>query len=126
LPDRGLLALVLNSPSPADAGLGPQGGRGLRGSKRLIHFLVWIVVSGFAGFVASKIVNKSGSGLFMDIVLGIIGGFVGGFIVNHIPALSGLGGQGGTTGFVIEVIVAILGAALVIWLWNMLFRRGTA
>ena len=92
----------------------------------MIHFLVWIVVSGFAGFAASKIVNKSGSGLIWDIVLGIVGGFVGGFIVNHIPALSGLGGQGGMGGFVIEVIVAILGAMLVIWLWNMLFRRRVA
>jgi uncharacterized membrane protein YeaQ/YmgE (transglycosylase-associated protein family) len=86
---------------------------------------VWIVVSGFAGFVASKIINKSGSGLLMDIVLGIVGGFVGGFIVNHIPMLSGLGGQGGMGGFIIEVIVAILGAMLVIWLWNMMFRRRT-
>jgi uncharacterized membrane protein YeaQ/YmgE (transglycosylase-associated protein family) len=92
----------------------------------MIHFLVWIVVSGFAGFVASKIVNKTGSGLFMDIVLGIVGGFVGGFIVNHVPALGGLGGQGGLGGFLVEVIVAILGATLVIWLWNMLFRRRAA
>ena len=92
----------------------------------MIHFLVWIVVSGLAGFVASKIINKSGSGLFMDIVLGIVGGFVGGFIVNHVPALDGLGGRGGIGGFVIEVIVATLGAMLVIFVWNMLFRRRTA
>ena len=92
----------------------------------MLHFIVWIIVSGFAGFVASKIINKTGSGLFMDIVLGIVGGFVGGFIVNHIPALGGLGGQGGMGGFVIEVIVAILGAMLVIFVWNMLFRRRAA
>ena len=89
----------------------------------MIHFLVWIVVSGFAGFVASKLINKSGSGLIMDIVLGIVGGFVGGFIVNHVPMLSGLGGKGGMGGFVIEVIIAILGASLVIFLYNMVFRR---
>ena len=89
----------------------------------MIHFLVWIVVSGFAGFVASKLINKSGSGLLMDIVLGIVGGFVGGFIVNHVPALSALGGRGGMGGFIVEVIVAIAGAMLVIFLWNMMFRR---
>jgi uncharacterized membrane protein YeaQ/YmgE (transglycosylase-associated protein family) len=92
----------------------------------MIHFLVWIVVSGFAGFVASKIINKTGSGLLMDIVLGIVGGFVGGFIVNHVPMLEGLGGRSGIGGFVIEVIVAIGGAMLVIWLFNLLFRRRTA
>ncbi len=89
----------------------------------MLHFLVWIVVSGIAGFVASKIINKSGSGLLMDIVLGIIGGFVGGFIVNHIPGLRGLGGGGGMGGFVVEILVAIGGAMLVIWLYDMLFRR---
>ena len=89
----------------------------------MIHFLVWVVVSGIAGFVASKIINKSGSGLFMDIVLGIVGGFVGGFIVNHIPGLSGLGGSGGMGGFIVEILVAIGGAMLVIWLYDMMFRR---
>jgi uncharacterized membrane protein YeaQ/YmgE (transglycosylase-associated protein family) len=89
----------------------------------MIHFIVWIIVSGFAGFVASKIINKSGSGLFMDIVIGIVGGFVGGFIVNHIPFLEGIGGHTGFAGFIIEVVVAILGAMLVIWLYDMIFRR---
>ena len=91
----------------------------------MIHFIVWIVVSGVAGFVASKIINKSGSGLLMDIILGIVGGFVGGFIVSHLPFLSGLGGHSGIGGFIIEVIVAIGGAMLVIFLYDMIFRRKT-
>jgi len=89
----------------------------------MLHFLVWILVSAIAGFVASKIVNKSGSGLIMDIVLGIVGGFVGGWIVSHVPALAGLLGRTGMGGFVVEIIVAIGGAMLVIFLYDMLFRR---
>jgi uncharacterized membrane protein YeaQ/YmgE (transglycosylase-associated protein family) len=85
----------------------------------MIHFLVWIVVSGLAGFIASKVINKNGSGLLVDIVPGIIGGF----IVNHLPALSGPGGSGGMGGFIVEVIVAAVGAMLVISLYNMMFRR---
>jgi uncharacterized membrane protein YeaQ/YmgE (transglycosylase-associated protein family) len=92
----------------------------------MIHFLVWIVVSAIAGFVASKLINKTGSGLLMDIVLGIIGGFVGGFIVRHVPALSRLGGGHGTGGFIVEILVAIVGAALVIFLFDLLFRRRRA
>lgn len=84
----------------------------------MIHFIVWIVISGIAGFVASNIINKSGSGLFMDIVLGIVGGVVGGFIVDHVPALASIG----SGGLIIEAIVATLGAMLVIFLWNLLFR----
>lgn len=88
-----------------------------------MHFIVWIIVSGVAGFVASKIINKTGSGLLMDIVLGIVGGFVGGFIVDHVPGLGGLGGRTGMTGLVVEAIVAILGAMLVIYVWDLVFRR---
>lgn len=89
----------------------------------MVHFIIWIIVSGIAGFVASKIINKSGSGLLMDIVIGIVGGFVGGFIVNHVPIFSGLGGHEGLTGFIVEVIIAILGAMLVIWLYDLIFRH---
>jgi len=92
----------------------------------MIHFIVWICVSAFAGFVASKIINKSGAGLLMDLVLGVIGGFIGGFIVGRIPALSGIGGGGETGGFIMEIVVAILGAMLVIFVVNLLFRRGRA
>jgi uncharacterized membrane protein YeaQ/YmgE (transglycosylase-associated protein family) len=92
----------------------------------MIHFIVWIAVSAFAGFVASKIINKSGAGLLMDLVLGVIGGFVGGFIVARIPGLAGIGGGGETGGFIVEVVVAILGAMLVIFIYNMVFRRGRA
>ena len=82
----------------------------------MIHFLVWIVVSGFAGFVASKIINKTGSGLFRDILIGIVGGFVGDFVIRNL-----LGLRGG--GLIAEVIIAILGSLLVIYLWNLLRRR---
>lgn len=89
-----------------------------------MHFIIWIIVSALAGYVASKIINKSGSGLLRDILLGIAGGFVGGFIVDHLPALHRLRGHGGLSGLLIEIVVAILGAMLVIWLWNLIFRRG--
>ena len=88
-----------------------------------MHFIVWIIVSGIAGFIASKIINKSGSGLLMDIGLGIVGGFVGGFIVKFIPVLNTMGGTGGMGGFIVEVIVAVIGAMLVIFLYNMIFRK---
>ena len=38
----------------------------------------WIVLGLIAGFIASKIVYKSGSGFFLNIALGIVGGVVGG------------------------------------------------
>ena len=45
-------------------------------------FLAWIILGLIAGFIGSKIVNKTGEGLFLDIILGIIGGVVGGWLVS--------------------------------------------
>lgn len=92
----------------------------------MIHFIVWLIVSGFAGFVASKIINKSGSGVLMDVLIGIVGGFVGALIVDHLPGMTGVRGRGGMSGFAIEVVVAILGSMLVIYVWDLLFRRRRA
>jgi uncharacterized membrane protein YeaQ/YmgE (transglycosylase-associated protein family) len=52
----------------------------------------WIVLGLIAGFIASKIVNKTGEGFILDIVLGIVGALVGGYIFNAF-------GEIGTTGF---------------------------
>ena len=84
----------------------------------MVHFIVWFIVPAIAGFLASKRFNKSGSGLPMDIALGIIGGFVSGSIVYRVPAVDGLAGHSGFAGAIIELIVAILGAMLVIWLYE--------
>ena len=91
-----------------------------------MHFIIWIIVAGVAGYVASKIINKTGSGLIRDILLGVVGGFVGGFIVGHLPMLNRLQGHSGLLGLAIEIVVAILGAMLVVYLWDLLFRRGRA
>ena len=68
----------------------------------------WIILGLIAGFIASKIVNRTGQGFFLDIVLGIVGAIVGGFI------FSALGGSG-ITGFnLYSMIVAIVGAIIVL------------
>ena len=46
----------------------------------------WVVLGLISGFIASKIVNKTGEGLILDIVLGIVGAIVGGFVFNQFGA----------------------------------------
>lgn len=47
-----------------------------------MSFLAWIVLGLISGFIASKMVNKSGAGAIADIVLGIVGAVVGGWLFN--------------------------------------------
>ena len=77
----------------------------------------WILLGLIAGFIASKIVNKSGEGFFLDIVLGIVGAIVGGFIFNAF-------GASGVTGFnLYSMIVAIIGAIIVLVIYHAVFGR---
>ena len=77
----------------------------------------WLVLGLISGYVASKIVNKRGEGLVLDIVLGIVGALVGGFIFDAI-------GAGGITGFnPWSFLVAIVGAIIVLAVWHALFGR---
>jgi uncharacterized membrane protein YeaQ/YmgE (transglycosylase-associated protein family) len=81
----------------------------------------WIVLGLIAGFIASKIVNKRGEGVLMDIVLGIVGGIVGGWLFSFF-------GGDGVTGFnLYSMVVAVIGAIVVLVIYHALSdRRGVA
>ena len=79
--------------------------------------LAWIILGLIAGFIASKIVDASGQGLLLDIVLGIVGAVVGGYLFTAIGAT-------GVTGFnLYSIFVSIVGACVVLWLYHALSRR---
>ncbi len=72
----------------------------------------WIILGLISGYIASKIVNRAGEGFFLDIVLGIVGALVGGFIFSAF-------GAAGVTGFnLYSMLVAIVGAIIVLWLYH--------
>ena len=84
-----------------------------------MSFLAWIVLGLISGFIASKIVNKSGAGTIMDIVLGIVGAVVGGWLFNTI-------GHVGVTGLnLYSILVAVVGAVIVLIIYHALFSART-
>ena len=71
-----------------------------------MSILAWIILGLLAGFIGSKIVNKSGEGLLLDLVLGIVGAVVGGFLFD-------LFGASGVTGLnASSLLVSVIGAVL--------------
>jgi uncharacterized membrane protein YeaQ/YmgE (transglycosylase-associated protein family) len=77
----------------------------------------WVILGLISGFIASKIVNRTGEGFFLDIVLGIVGAVVGGFIFTAVGAT-------GVTGFnLYSMFVAVIGAIVVLVLYHALFSR---
>lgn len=76
-----------------------------------IGWLMAIVLGGLAGLIAEKIM-KFDTGLLMNIVLGIVGAVVGNFLLGLIGI-----GLGGVIG---QLIVAVLGACLLIYLYRLM------
>ena len=71
-----------------------------------MSILAWILLGLISGFVASKLVNHSGQGMLMDILLGVFGAFVGGWLFTLL-------GSTGVTGFNLwSVFVAVMGAVV--------------
>jgi uncharacterized membrane protein YeaQ/YmgE (transglycosylase-associated protein family) len=81
-----------------------------------MSILAWIVLGLLAGFIGSKIVNKSGEGLLLDLVLGIVGAVVGGWLFNTF-------GHSGVTGLnLYSLLVAVIGAVVVLVVWHAIKR----
>jgi uncharacterized membrane protein YeaQ/YmgE (transglycosylase-associated protein family) len=82
-----------------------------------MSIIAWLVLGLISGFIASKLVNKTGEGMVLDIVLGIIGAFVGGWLFNTF-------GQAGVTGLnLYSMLVAVVGAVVVLVVYHAIFSR---
>jgi len=82
-----------------------------------MSILAWIILGLIAGFIGSKLVNKTGEGVILDIVLGIVGALVGGFIFRAF-------GASGVTGLnLYSLLVAVIGAVLFLIVYHAVFRR---
>jgi uncharacterized membrane protein YeaQ/YmgE (transglycosylase-associated protein family) len=82
-----------------------------------MSFIAWIILGLIAGFIDSKLVNKRGEGVVLDIILGVIGAVVGGWLFNSF-------GAAGVTGLnIYSLMVASIGAILVLVIYHAITRK---
>ena len=85
-----------------------------------VGIIAWLVIGLISGYLASRIVNKAGEGMFLDIVLGIVGAFLGGIIFRAM-------GSHGVTGFNIwSIFVAFVGAVVLLLIYHAIRGNRTA
>jgi len=85
-----------------------------------MSIIAWILLGLVSGFLASKVVNGSGEGLVLDMVLGVVGAFVGGAAFHLV-------GQTGVTGFNIwSIFVSVVGSILVLVAYHAVRGRRRA
>jgi uncharacterized membrane protein YeaQ/YmgE (transglycosylase-associated protein family) len=81
-----------------------------------MSIVAWIVLGLIAGFIGSKIVNKAGEGVVVDIILGIVGAVVGGFIFRFF-------GASGVTGLnIYSLVVAVIGSVVLLVIYHAVKR----
>jgi uncharacterized membrane protein YeaQ/YmgE (transglycosylase-associated protein family) len=84
-----------------------------------MSFIAWVILGLVAGFIASKLVNHTGEGVFLDIILGVVGAVAGGWLFNAF-------GMPGVTGLnIYSLIVAVVGAAVLLGIYHLLTRSRT-
>jgi uncharacterized membrane protein YeaQ/YmgE (transglycosylase-associated protein family) len=82
-----------------------------------MSIIAWLILGLISGFIASKLVNKTGDGMVMDIVLGIIGAIAGGWLFNRF-------GMAGVTGLnIYSMLVSVVGAVVVLVIYHAIARR---
>lgn len=75
--------------------------------------LTWLLVGLIAGWLAGQVMRGGGYGIFVDIVLGILGGFVGGLVFRFLHI--SLGGA-----FLGPIIVSFVGAVILVWITRLI------
>ena len=86
----------------------------------MINFIVWLVVGGLVGWIASMIMRTDAQqGVILNIVVGIVGAAVAGWLISPLVGVPSI-----NTGFSIgSFVVSLLGAIVLLGIVN-LFRRG--
>ena len=80
-----------------------------------MSIIAWLILGLVAGFIGSKIVNRTGEGLLTDIILGVVGAFVGGLLFSIVGAapVTGLN--------IYSLIVAVIGSIVVLAIYHALW-----
>ena len=81
-----------------------------------VGWIGYIIIGAIAGWIAGKIVKGGGSGILMNIVIGIIGALIGGFLLSFfVDTASG--------GWWFTLFTAVLGAVILLWIVGVVQSR---
>src|SRR5262249_51865781 len=80
-----------------------------------VGWIGYIIIGAIAGWIAGKIVKGGGSGILMNIVIGVVGALIGGYLLSFFFNTAG-------GGWWFTLFTAILGSVILLWVVG-LFRK---
>lgn len=88
-----------------------------------MNIIIWLVVGGLIGWVASLIMRTNAQqGILLNVVVGIVGAALGGWFLSPLFGVSTINQNNFSTG---GLLVSLLGAVILLAIVNLI-RRGTA
>jgi uncharacterized membrane protein YeaQ/YmgE (transglycosylase-associated protein family) len=105
------------------SGVERAAGSGKSGDSTMINFIVWLIVGGLIGWVASLIMRTDAQqGILLNVIVGIVGAALGGWFISP---LVGVGSINQGTFSIGALLVSLLGAVVLLAIVNLV-RRGSA
>lgn len=90
----------------------------LPASAPTLGFLGWIIIGGLAGWIGSKVMGTDAQmGVFLNIIVGVIGGFLGGWLLT----LVGFDVAGG--GYFFSFLTCLLGSVILLWIVSLFTKK---
>jgi uncharacterized membrane protein YeaQ/YmgE (transglycosylase-associated protein family) len=87
----------------------------------MVNLIVWLIVGGIIGWVASMIMRTDGQqGMILNVVVGIIGAALGGWLISPLLGMPSINEGSFSIG---ALLVSLIGAVILLAIVN-LFRRG--
>ncbi len=88
-----------------------------------MNFIIWLVVGGLVGWVASMIMRTDAQqGVFLNVIVGIVGALLGGWLISPLVGMGTINQGNFSIG---SLVVSLIGAVILLAIVNLL-RRGRA
>jgi uncharacterized membrane protein YeaQ/YmgE (transglycosylase-associated protein family) len=85
-----------------------------------MNFIIWLIVGGLVGWVASIIMKTNGQqGIFLNVIVGIVGAFVAGYVLTPFLGISTIN----QSNFSLPALLVSLGGAVILLFVVSLFTR---
>ncbi|MCD4793006.1 MAG: GlsB/YeaQ/YmgE family stress response membrane protein [Bacteroidales bacterium] len=81
-----------------------------------MNWLLYIILGGFAGWLAGRIFKGEGFGFFMNLIVGIIGGIIGGWLFNFLGVNIG-------DGIIGSLITAVIGGGILVFIVGLVKKK---
>ncbi len=87
-----------------------------------MNFIIWLVIGGLIGWLASMLMKTDGQqGIFLNVIVGVVGAMLGGWFISPLVGVATINQNNFSMP---ALLVSFVGAVILLAIVNLVFRRG--